>query len=255
MNEEILNWLSSKQNYSEGIILLQKYGKNKHLLRVIQKNPKRYHGKLVAELKKLVNHQKVVVNTATTPVKKINTLVKKITIEAPVESNGYYAEDISHYPKEIRRVITQFRQLYVKRAQLHRQMGDIPSANNPQNNLARKKLSDEIKTISEKMDSLWAIREEFDKTKKLPDPSVTPSEEKGIPTVNKVSGAVLVFRKKNLESSLTKDRNFLIYQQKTKGNKENPMPPGPKRESLLKRIKEKEEELKIINQKLHADKD
>ena len=53
-------------------------------------------------------------------------------------------------------------------------------------------------------------------------------------------------KERNLISSLTKDNNKLLYQSQKKEKKENPMAKGPKREKVVKRIAQKEKELKII---------
>lgn len=251
MNEEIKNWLEGEKNYTEGILLLQKYGKNKNLLRNIANRPKRYAGKLEYELRKLVNIKKV----SADPVKKVATAAPKTFQTTP----AHYLDDISHYPIAVKKVINKFRKLYVLRAKLHKNMGDIPCDNTDRNVKARKNLSDQIKNISNEMDILWDAKLKWDDKQELPDVNnLIPkpsSKEKVIDLINKLSGAHLVIRKKNLESSLTKDRNQILYQEKTKQPKENPMPPGPKKDNILSRIKEKENELKLINQKLNAGKD
>jgi hypothetical protein len=59
--------------------------------------------------------------------------------------------------------------------------------------------------------------------------------------------------KKNLQSSITKDRNLLLYGNKIKpkDGKEAPMPAdSPKRVKLEKRIARKEQEIKDLDMKI-----
>jgi hypothetical protein len=259
MNKKIKNWLTGDKDFTEGILLLKEFGKNKHLLRIIQDRPKRYAGKLEYELRKIAKLVNVAVKPGI-PANSKKTGKKEIDLPgAKTSDQSYKLENIDHYPKKVQSVILEFRKLYILRARYHKNMGDIPDQNTPQNIAARKDLSDKIKLLSEKMDILWKARVLFDTKKIVPDikellakPAV---KEKSIDLVIEMKGAELVTRKKNLESSLTKDRNLLTYQEKTKQDKENQMPIGPKRDKILVRIKEKETELELINKKLDAGKD
>ena len=161
-------------------------------------------------------------------------------------------EDLEQYPKIVRRIIHEFNELYIKRAKLHKKMGDVPEANTEDNIEQRKIFSDEIHSLSERMDILHNAKMEYLKNDILPDENKLfgkGSEEKK--NNDSADGAELMKRKKNLESSLAKDRNMLLYQDKTKKKEENPMPDGPKKEKIVLRVEKKEKELEEINTKLN----
>ena len=56
----------------------------------------------------------------------------------------------------------------------------------------------------------------------------------------------------SLQSETAKDRSRLLYQQRTKGEKENPMPAGPKRDAIELRLKLREHKMKEITQQIAA---
>jgi len=83
----------------------------------------------------------------------------------------------------------------------------------------------------------------------FPEPDKAPDKEDSF-GLKLLTDIQLSNRRRNLISSLTKDRNMLLYQTKTKQDEENPMPDGENRNTMKARIKEKEKELKAIEEML-----
>ena len=119
----------------------------------------------------------------------------------------------------------------------------------------RQAISIEIDKLSIRMELLYGAFKAYDTNKELPDTSILyPEETKGdgyeassTNDIEKLKG-----QKKNLQSSLTKDRNMLLYSDKTKpkDGKKNPLPDGPEKTRLQKRVAKKEQDIKAIAQRI-----
>ena len=125
----------------------------------------------------------------------------------------------------------------------------MPTENSTANMDARAKLLGEIKLITSRMEELYSHLEAFEKTGALPDAAILwpkPPESEQLPD----DADKLRLMKKNLQTSNTKDRNLLVYQQQKKADTPATMPDGPKRKMIEQRIKAREREIEKIDRKL-----
>lgn len=239
---EIQSWLDSKERkYEDGIDLLTKYSRKRRLIAVLsRRNDAPARQKLVKELAKIsASFKRIKGKVKEKPLPKAWPSAFKIGPPADEIGVQLDGED----PKELRALKLQYRDLYKQRSDFHKELREMPQENSDELKAKRKQISENMKQISSQMDELFGEIENFEVVTKpvKKDDSPPPAD-----------GAAMVKRKKNLESSLAKDRNQLFYQEKTKQDKENPMPEGPKREAIEKRIAEKEAELKELNEKLQS---
>jgi len=111
---------------------------------------------------------------------------------------------------------------------LHYDMKLVDESNSEKSTELRKTLLAEIKSISKKLDYYYAFIESFKQTGIVPeeetiwpaDKPAEPEEPKTIEQLKKI--------KWSLHRDTAKDRCKLLYQQRTKAEKENPMLAGPK---------------------------
>jgi hypothetical protein len=250
---EINNWLSNNRDYHTGIALLQRYGKNKVLAATLSKPGKekfeQNRKKLVYELQKITgSHARIVaaVVLPAKPVKKPNPVLPQAPVQLIPLINH---KPITEYPETIRRIKHEYSELYNRRSIKHKAMGDVPTENSPANMDARAKLLGEIKLITSRMEELYRHLEAYEKTGVIPDAAILwpkPPEPEQLPD----DADKLRLMKKNLQTSNTKDRNLLEYQQQKKADTPANMPDGPKRKMIEGRIKAREKMIEKIDWKL-----
>lgn len=257
MKEQIIKWINSGRNFDQGITLMYKYCRNKAFIRNIEKNPKKNAGKLLYELSKLAGYSAVdypqLAESTTVKESAKNAKAPLKLVKGGSKSKPIKPEKPKELPNSVKRVIHEAKELLNERTELHGKLSAIPEDNAPDNIKARKVILEEIKILSDRMEVLFFAKDDYFKNGTLPDiRKLFPKYEDKKPAPKKLDGAELMKKKKNLESSLAKDRNLLKYQNKTKLQKENPMPNGPKRQVIADRVKDKEKELEDINAQLNV---
>lgn len=263
MKEEIKKWIHSDRDFDAGIALLYKYKRNKSLISNIEGNPKKYAGKLLWELAKLAGYSLPDMELLRAgkipkseqipdkPIQKYEEPIQKP--QKPVRKKP--AKKKMNLPEDVVELIKATKAVYNERALLHKELGEIPDENTPENIKRRTELHELITECTEKFEVLSKAKEDYFELDIMPNLDelsaiLTPVKIE----VNKNDGAALMKRKKNLESSISKDRNILLYQDKKKHDEENPLPEGEYRTKVENRIKDKMKELEEINELLNADK-
>ena len=131
----------------------------------------------------------------------------------------------------------------------HRKMGDVNTANSKENNSIRASFLNRIKSISKKMDFYHSFISEFESKKTVPeeDTAFPPTDDpEELPDDIKE----LVRMQKNIRWTIIRNKNTLLYQQRTKAEKENPMPAGPLRDKIRNKIEAAEKTLELVNEKI-----
>ncbi|NQU52659.1 MAG: hypothetical protein HQ522_08985, partial [Bacteroidetes bacterium] len=167
-------------------------------------------------------------------------------IKVPIISD----KPIGQYPRVIRRLKYEYSENYKKRGVLHKSMGQIPELNTPQNTGNRKDLFSQIKEASIRMDFLYSFIQNYENNNVIPaHDTVWPKEiEEEKPQL--VTMDQLQQKRTLLLNGNYKDNNQLLFQQIKKADKENPMPDGPKRETIKLRITNRNSEILIIDNKI-----
>lgn len=265
---EVLQWWYGNRDYSTGTMLYGKHGKNNVLKNTLTKPGKEkvMSGKLHYELCKAVGlnwkNMPLLPDDAAKymgpppPITKI-TLVTKNGGDTEIDDRFPdpgkripVVSDVSllQYPKTIRRLKMEYQENYQHRSIQHKKMREVPKANTPENNQTRADYLKNIKETSARMDYLYKFIENYENNKVVPLEEEVWPPEKDLELPNDIKG--LKRMKQNLQTSNVKDNNLLLYQQKTKADKEKPMPAGAKRTKIELRIKRREENIELINEKL-----
>ncbi len=274
---EVLRWWYGTRDFVTGGMLYAKYGKNR-TLKLQFSNPAKERfisGKLHYQVCKAVglNYKSMpalteellkeleqsetaidasVVSDVQAAPKGVNNNSKSL-IDDHFPNQGKHIPIISdvklmQYPKVIRRLKMEYQENYQQRSIAHRKMREVPETNTTENMSARAEFLKTIKEHSRRMDYLYAFIEKYEQN------SVVPLEEEVWPPENEISLPEDIEElkrvKKNLQTNNTKDNNLLLFQQKTKGPKENPMPDGPKRKRIEIRIADKLNTIKLIDTKI-----
>ena len=236
----VTGWWISGCDYDEGVGLYIQFGKNKTLKNVMPGRPARYTDKLKYELCKDVglNWLAMPAQTGHKPVQRI-TVVQARKADPDFEQHVEPKPEITdQYPPLVRRVISEYAECYRERSMLHQQMCAVPEVNSEEHCKKRAGLLISIKSLSARMDDLYFARQAYFDHKEIPDETKLWPDEIKTNDDNSLPDDIerLKALKKNQQIALFKDRNMLDYQQKSKSDKKNPMPDGPRRKGIEKRI-------------------
>lgn len=265
MNEhqlDVIAWWYGRRDYSTGLALLSKYSKNKVIVHTLNKPGKERFinnvHKMHYELTKAVHldwlkmpkdtspdiPSKEIPPAEDTPREVIPQVKKELSDETTEET-----EDFDQYPKVIRRLLYETSNLYKQRSMLHYDMKLVDESNSEKSTELRSGFLAEIKAISAKLECYFPFIDNYKKTGIVPEADTVWPEEIPAPPEEPRTLEQLRKIKWSLHRENTKDRCKLLYQQRTKAEKENPMPAGPKRDAAELRLKLREEKLAdIINQ-------
>lgn len=271
MNEkqlQVIDWWYGRRDYATGLALLSRYSKNKVIFHTLNKQGKENFidnvHKLHYEVTKAVHldwkKMPEEPKQATVPVS------ETITVTDPVQTDTGDAnpadnfvppvltetqDTFDQYPKVIRRLLYESSNLYKKRSMLHSTMRQL-EGNSPEITASRASLLAEIKAASDKLEYYFPFIESYKKTGIVPEEDSVWPEEKPAPPQEPKTPEQLRKQKWSLHRENTKDKCKLLYQQRTKAEKENPMPAGPKRDAIEARIKLRVQKISEIEQLIDA---
>lgn len=260
----VTQWWHSGRDYVQGVALLGKFSKNKVLLHTLNRPGKERFGgrkKLEYELTKAVGLEWRKMPKQQQPYNPTPTLPKGERVRTPKVTEVEKEKDefeltisgkpLDQFPKIIRRIKYEYSEKYKQRSMLHKQMREVPAPNTDGNCTKRAGLLAEIKAFSAEMDFLHEFINEYERKGTLPiEEEVWPKAKEEKPVELPADIAELKKMKKNLQTSNTKHRNVLLYGQKTKADKEHPMPQGPKRARIELQIAERDRQIEAIEKKI-----
>jgi hypothetical protein len=272
IRKQIIKWFNGPQDYDQGIELLQRISRKSRVLGKLARRgeTKTSFEKLTYELNKVAGLKKIPVPKAKMeaglikiplpPLKpdqpeelKVAKPIKEKTTNPSMNLAGKVKGDLSPV---MQRVVKENSALCMQRGKKHKALTSLPDDNSKEAMDERVKLMNDIEKMTSRIEVLFIAWEEYNKRGVDPDPDeLWPEEgekqEEKI-SIDSMDIEQLKREKKNLQASLAKDRNMLKYRSKTKPDdeKENPVPDGPKRKRLEKRIKEKEELILAIDNRI-----
>lgn len=196
-----------------------------------------------------------------------------VASEAAVAEEGEKVAEVrvdsaaaASYPSTVQRVYKWFAKDYKLRDKLHREMRGIGEKNDDLSMARRKELSDKISLLSDEMDALYKLRENYHANGTIPTQDDLDAvkfvklETSSAQTKTKVESSSLHIKEEDfssmgreelmrrihsLQTSITRKKNMLLYQSPSREKKENPMPDCPKRTKL-------ETQIRLIDDKLFA---
>ena len=267
---QVIDWWYGRRDYATGLALLSRYSKNKVLFHTLNKPGKENFidnvHKLHYEVTKAVHLDWKKMPIETKPPTVPFSVPETVAITDPVETATGEAdpddnfvppiltetqEAFDQYPKVIRRLLYESSNLYKKRSMLHSTMRQL-EGNSPEITASRASLLAEIKAASDKLEYYFPFIESYKKTGIVPEEDSVWPEEKPAPPEEPKTPEQLRKQKWSLHRENTKDRCKLLYQQRTKTEKENPMPAGPKRDAIEARIKLREQKISELEKQIKA---
>ena len=264
--EEIKDWLiDAMRDYTEGVQIFSKYSNNRGLINTFTRGNSKLQSSLEYEMKKLLGiplkklftqtcsneqlindyypRQKQTVSTikSTMSVKQVIVPVKK---EIPI-------------PSVITEAKAEIRMLYSTIDQMHSQLYELGTENDPDTVDKRRKILEKRKPLISKVEKLYNLKEEYFRTNKVPDELTSLLQKENEKNtliephkpdsyLSKLSDIELSKRKQSLSSSITKTQNKLSYQSISKLSESRPMPAGPLRDKTEKKLKSLKTEYKKV---------
>lgn len=164
---------------------------------------------------------------------------------------------LEHYPVEVKNVIIDYRNAYVQREIIHRELAELGEDNSEELCRLRREKSDRLADLSNKLEQLYPQFIAYIEEKKIPAPELPAEETPAEPVEDdddvSVDYAQMTLQdlkklKKSLSTKVIRALNRLNYQQETKAEQMNPMPDGPERvkyETKIRRLSAQIEEIKM----------
>jgi hypothetical protein len=264
--------MESGCNYDQGVLLYNVLGKNSFMKKDFPNKQHKYATKIVYELCKSVGlDYRLVTKENLFPSLELkekkqegdqnllpeNKLVAVQSCSQSVSSGVEEKEatelpaiipdsGTTEYPVTLRRIISEYAETFQERSKLHRILTEMPEGNSQALKTRRAEVFDLIKSLSARLEFLYSIRQQFDANGEIPSDDEIWPEPKAVAKPELPSDPELLRKmKKNQQSANTKDQNMLDYQNEKKAEELCPMPAGPKRIKLEKRIKAR---LKLIQE-------
>ena len=261
--EEVIQWIRDGMNYEAGIPMAVKYTGNTFYTKFFSGKERSQSGKLAYILCCAAGED---VSTWKDFIASVNgSYVDKKTFgqkvsgqklskhednQKPVIELEETIEEATfiEYPSVIRRIIHEYAATFQERSKLHDVLAQMPDSNVETVCKKRAEILNVIKSQSERLETLHNAKLQWEKS------GVTPKESELFnipdkdpePDYNSMDIETLKKKKKNLQSSNSKDQTLLDYQEKGQGADKNPMPHGPKRSRIEIRMKERNKEIEKI---------
>jgi hypothetical protein len=161
------------------------------------------------------------------------------------------ATNIAEYPPSIRRIISEYAEIFQERSKTHRILTEMPQGNSQTLKTKRAEIFDLVKSFTVRLEYLFKIRQQFELNGELPlEDEVWPMPKELPETTLSDDPEELRKMKKNQQTANTKDQNMLDYQTMIKGDEKKTMPSGPKRTRIENRIKGRLKFIQEIDLKL-----
>ncbi len=272
IKEQIIAWFNSPQDFDQGMELLKKVSKKHRIIgKLIKRGESRSsYSKLVYELNKVAGLKKIPVPQVKIDNKLGNKVLpalgsdkKEIPPKTQKKDDTPKKETMNLAGKQkgdlspvMQRVVKENSTLCMQRGKKHSALVKLSDDNSEETREKRLKLMDEIEKMTNRIEILFVAWTEYNKKKTEPDPAVLwpdEFEKKQGDITSEMSVEDMKREKKNLQSSITKDRNLLLYGSKTKpeDGKTNQMPEkSPMRIKLEKRIAKKEVLIEDLDRKI-----
>ena len=257
MISTVKEWIDNGCDYNEGVALFAMLSP-KSKLNEFFKGDARFKdrpAKLKHELLKIQPVKLTMVKAqkqekAKPPIVKV---VPVVVNDAPAKETAPEkptADTSKPYPEKVQKAIDLLSSLYKEKAKLWNERAEMGWNNSAELVSKRKELSDKILDITNQMDYLYEVRNNFDKTGTIPDDDVALKVEAS--KTEELPNSIEELRnlKKNLQTNNSKDRNLLDYQSKQAKGRKTPMPDGPNKVKIQERIAEREKRIEEINSKI-----
>lgn len=268
--QRAIDWLNGKRDFNEGISILKESGFKPGVVNKLSRQG--VEGPMAAS--RLTYLMRELVKAWAMPEEQLQdnldsqegapadaqlmltdgTELKKIS-----ETMNEVMSENNPHPTNISKAIRLYADAYKRRDMLHRKMTELPESNEEAVIAERKKITEEIGRCTDLMERLYPLYGQYlqsgkdvtdEQVEKASDSNESDEEDDEDTTSSDYESCSLEELKKLRKSVSTKilrAKNLIEYQQETKADKPNPLPPSPKREKYELKISRLSAELERID--------
>jgi hypothetical protein len=249
---QVIRWWHSGRDYKTGISLFSNFCKNKILAMSISKKSEKYgRAKLEYELPKAV-HLNYLDMPESDPSSASEEEEFSGLVSLPASPKTKPKDDPTSYPGVIKRLKHEYSEMYNARSFAHKKLLAVPEINNPENNKIRACIIDEMQKLSGRMEMFHSHILAYETDKTIPNTELIWPVDKKIKEPIPLNEESLIAERKRLRILIHYDNNRLKYSVKDKQKEPNPLPPGEKRNKILKQIKANKKEMEKIENLIHT---
>lgn len=267
--QRAIDWLNGKRDFSEGISILKESGFKPG---VVNKLNRQGEGGPMAASRLTYLMRELVKAWAMTdeqlqdnmdaqegapadahPMLTDNTELKKIA-----ETMNEVLSESNPHPANISKAIRLYADAYKRRDILHRKMAELPESNEEAVMAERKKMTEEIGRCTDLMERLYPLYGQYlqsgqdvtdEQVEQASESNESEEEDEDTTSSDFESCSIEELKKlrKSVATKILRAKNLIEYQQETKADKPNPLPPSPKREKYELKINRLSAELERID--------
>ena len=260
VRQKVVDWVNSKsKDLTTGLEILAETGYKPHVCANFVKNQKRSDipAKLESQLRLYLRYYA----NPTSEIHQDEELEDQEVIDSKILGNIEKELQNEEYPPIVKRLLVEYSESYNCRSVFHKDLKAVGEGNSDEEVFKRKSILLFIATESARQDAYWNAFETFKADGTIPaeelfEADYTPEEktdpepEAGKKEKEFIMADDLETLKKqsdNWRIKISKAENRLNFQSDKKEDKPNPMPEGPKRITVEKRIAQ------LTAEKLHID--
>lgn len=262
--QQAIDWLNSKRDFNEGILLMEATGFRPSVIAKLKKHgakgPDAAH-RMTRVIRLYIQVCSGGQDTGEDFDTGINASVDnpEITSDATTvkiaEAAHLIEEGKMEVPESVASVVARYAEAYKRRDILHKQLAELPEDNAEDTVASRKDLVTEIAKCTYTMETLYPQYEAYIQEGKEPEPESSEDGDDSLedgeddnaedPLEGKSKEELQKLRK-SVATKISKANNMLQYQQEKKGETPNPMPECPKRVKYETKIQKLSKELEAI---------
>ncbi len=234
--EDAIKWLNGKRDFDRGAKILIQSGYKPHVAAKISKWGNTPHAE-----EKLLHEIRMMIRVWGDPEAVEHEDEDEMEKSDETGLLDFIAQTGSESDTEVlKNARINCAEMFRERGVLRNQLIEIGESNDEKSIESRKELIQQIKNLSDKIDTLYqtVANGEPGNTEKEPGEDPKPTKEE------------LLRIKSNIKSKLTRARNMLEYQQEKKAEKPNQMPEGANRKKYENKIIRLENDLESIDLQL-----
>lgn len=263
--DQAISWLTGKRNFAEGVAIMQEARFRPGVIRKLAKEEHRpgAQERLLVNMRALVSAFTTSADESlhedTDAVLHVFEGKEDVPTAAPEAESGILSHE--NDDTNLGLVVKRYADLYRQRDRAFKQMKQVGEKNDEASCILRKQLSEQIEACTDQMEKLYPFYQQYTDTGVQPsdeavaelasvgasqqDPSA-PVPDDAPKDISHLTKEELTKEQYNIAKRIARTRNKILYQSENRLEHENPLPDGPKRIKLEKRIAKLEQELEQV---------
>lgn len=263
--DQAISWLTGKRNFAEGVAIMQEARFRPGVIRKLAKEEHRAgaHERLLVNMRALISAFTTTADKSlhedTDAILHVFDGKEDVPSATPEAECGILSHENDDTNLGI--VVKRYADLYRQRDRAFKQMKQVGEKNDEASCILRKQLSEQIEACTDQMEKLYPFYQQYtdtgvqpsdDAVAELASVGASPQEPSApcafdaCKDISHLTKEELTKEQYNIAKRIARTRNKILYQSENRLEHENPLPDGPKRIKLEKRIAKLEQELEQV---------